>query len=1332
MAGQGSLRRPAPRARFHWRAWCRHCALVLRYVLMPILSVWISTLRSSRVLRSAVLALATIRLQKPGLAPKRLMILVLFCCSVCSASDPESESAPGPIVGEDRSSSDIDQRVQLIWTSERRRRWDVRVSLVGAAGEPLPEGSISDIENHCQSVASTGSLGLSDDRHTLTFESRAKMIGGSVQFRVRAPSDAKLIVSVERPSDDASRPSRDSPIESVVTLKELLPGKTFTPPGPRAPSQQAPSQQAPAQSEPTQQGQAPAQQQADEESNATWSLQRIAGDELRIDFQQASKFYSPESEISFSVRGNSMIALASRSLVLRYELYRVGDDKVVSEKSWPLKIDASGHTDPILVTETAPSSAGVYEVRCSVGDNEDSIWTRLRRRDPPLAHVGKPIVVLPSTDAADTNVPAKPWETVGSIRPSQSATWSVSQWLPANTTRLIAGSGSQHDLTDDQHAGEDVSIIKPAGVFQATVPVKRLGYPHKVTVRYPDGQTMRMRVDIAGVGEMDDPDLSFVLIHDKSDRSDGGWVSHTFVHYPRINDQIRFTNLNKIDSVAFQSIHVQAGPGHLATTATNSERPRIAALQLDGFEWVNALSSDTSNRLAVLSCQRETIALYRLWVATDRLQDYLIASGMNAVCVPAVSGGRAWFPSESFYSLRSDDSLDPTGLDDFLTLIEGSNLRAFFSLDVSAPLTSVERLIRQTLESAEPLTTAERIDASGRASSLHNYNGLHPVVRDAAAELVGELHRLASKHTSYAGIALQLGRSSHLPMSDEVTISDSTLALFASSAAGKTVSRAQLRSWVSGPGKTEFQTWMKTETRRLYQRLATKVDPQPLVLQAGLSDQTDVDSSDLVVVRSNLVSARNVCRVPLGALSRRIRFQQPILAPRVPAVRDARVAVVSLGNSMPSNMPPLSVINDQGVMDANRVIDRYDPSMIWIRSSVSASGLSPDLAQTLSAFTALPAKTIPAVESVDPEAQAVRVRSCEHRGHLMLVIANRAPWASEVLVECSAAVRWKSADGSDPSQRDAYFVRTEGTRTTVTLPAGGLVMMKSTQVVTGGSVKSWTSRVFGGSETLDEIKKDVSAIVVRLGILSDMRIYPVLANAGFEQQGGMGLVGWLHAQYPPDSVRIDGQESIEGKQSVLMTTGARASNRAWLVSETFSAPESGRLAVSLACRGELGTSERGTSDAVQRIRVSIEGTRRGEPFRKSSELEVPRDGKWQAREVVLEVDGIESLAANSLRLTIDSLSEGRVWIDDVRLHDWFPIAKERGELQRQAFLAVQGLQRGNPAPSARLLENHWARFLLTEGAARRPPAVIEAIEKRDKPPGVAERVRGWLPRTFRF
>ena len=198
----------------------------------------------------------------------------------------------------------------------------------------------------------------------------------------------------------------------------------------------------------------------------------------------------------------------------------------------------------------------------------------------------------------------------------------------------------------------------------------------------------------------------------------------------------------------------------------------------------------------------------------------------------------------------------------------------------------------------------------------------------------------------------------------------------------------------------------------------------------------------------------------------------------------------------------------------------------------------------------------------------------------------------------------------------------------------------------------------------------------------------------------------------------------------MLQNDQRTSSRAWLVSEMITPPPSGRLAVSLACRGEDTGSE-----ALHRVRISIEGTRGDQPFRHSSEFEIPRDGNWQPRKIVLEAADLLPAEVASLRLTIDSLSAGRIWIDEVHLHDWFPTTSERGALQGEAFLAVQGLQRGNVTPAARLLNNYWAQFLIHQKQIKpKPPSspVVQTTDRQEEPPGMAERIKSWLPRPLRF
>jgi hypothetical protein len=380
----------------------------------------------------------------------------------------------------------------------------------------------------------------------------------------------------------------------------------------------------------------------------------------------------------------------------------------------------------------------------------------------------------------------------------------------------------------------------------------------------------------------------------------------------------------------------------------------------------------------------------------------------------------------------------------------------------------------------------------------------------------------------------------------------------------------------------------------------------------------------------------------------------------------------------------------------------------------------------LHGLTMMPAN-MRTVDPIDSAAQTVHLRLGSKDGHLYIAMTSLAPWTSAVDLESSTPIDWVSVNNIGESDPTVSIQQTGEQRASVVVPAGQLIVLRSKTEVSGATIKHWSTRVSGGAEALKRIKRKVTLVVERIGVLSDMTTYDGLANGGFERSGGMGLVGWLHAQHPPGCVRLDDRESLEGEHSVLLTTDSSTMNRTWIVSETIDPPRSGRLAVSLACRAELKND---SSD--HRLRVSIEATRNRVPIRHSVEVNVPRNGQWGPREVVLEADGIHPGSVDSLRLTIDSLSGGRVWVDDIRLHDRFPTTKERAELQSQAFLAVQGLQRGNLTPSSRLLQNHWARHLLTLDPPEELKPVIEAVEPVEQAPGVAERIRSWLPSPLRF
>jgi hypothetical protein len=427
--------------------------------------------------------------------------------------------------------------------------------------------------------------------------------------------------------------------------------------------------------------------------------------------------------------------------------------------------------------------------------------------------------------------------------------------------------------------------------------------------------------------------------------------------------------------------------------------------------------------------------------------------------------------------------------------------------------------------------------------------------------------------------------------------------------------------------------------------------------------------------------------------------------------------IVSKGTSI--------VVREQWTGDLGRLMDRTDPRLVIVDHRLVACHFSDNLQHTLRAFRELPDLTMRESVPVDSASHTVHLRSGLCNGNTYVAMINVVPWDCDVDLEMSEPTQWQVL-GRSKTPGQSLVQSSSGTRARITVPTGQMVVVRSVEP-SASTVRSWTTRVSGGPEAIESIKHKITLIVERIGILSDFKPSPGLNNGGFEQAGDMGIVGWLHAQHPPGCVQLEDKEFTEGAHSVMLTNSAVATTRTWLVSETIPVPRSGRLAVSLACRAESKADE-----PAHQIRISIEATRHGEPVRFGRDLEVPRDGKWVPRDVVLEVDELDDSSIASLRLTIDSLSAGRVWIDDVQLHDHFPTSQERADLQSQAFLAVQGLQRGNLLPSGKLLQHDWARYLLTLGPSEQNKRVIETLPVSSDPPGVAERIRNWLPHPLRF
>lgn len=1264
----------------------------------------------------------------PALAVRRWRYVSTFACllillsatstDLCSSElggpgdfpvhEPKLETSQGEM---------LDVRLDCRWTTEESRFWDVQIRLRDPAAS---DSQLIDLENLSSSRLTTGAFLRSQDQKQITFRPRFRVSDGAARLRVRASRQATIVLEIR--SDDRDDSPVKGPILREIPLVELLNGKSS--------ESEADSTDEIDRDRPS------------DATQVTWSIKRAAGDQLRLAGISKVPVYEPGSKLNLALCSNALSTHPSRELTIQYSLVRASHGDTVLLRRETVSLDEHGNCPPISIEEVAPEAPGIYEVRCEILDEDEMIWARLRKREPAVVRIGRPFLVMkPEGIAADqTNTS---WEHVGTIRPSESS-WSVGQWLPKPASRFIPGSNTQTppaELPKTEHVGESISVLKSDKTFQATLPVLRPGIPHKISVRFPSARPVRLAIEIGGIDRRENPDASFVLTEPETLGSTKKWQKYTFVYYPTEEDQIWMTNLSSIP-FRFESISVQAGPSHLHESSSRgdphgvvgistSEIPdawnaasqrtteRKAVLHPTDIAWVERVASDVSKRRPLQDCDPATIAMYELWVAVDRLRDHALANGFNALMIPTSSDGRAWYESQAFAPRRNSSHPENHRLGTVLRLLTGCGLDVYIEVCPDQLLTSIETALVEQPTLTRALTrTHEGQD--------DQYNLLRPIVQQQLAELVGEVHSQCGSWEHFAGISLPCREGDHTELPQAILDDTESLLLFARTM-GVAVDPKSLRLWASQDGKQTVENWLHDETQRCYAALARAIPQTPLLLARPRSASARSDEQMIrSPIKQSSLSAQIVPADSLRSgedqlLSKKASLLQQFTATSV----DGGDGAVFLAREDTNAASVMLADNVDIAADVSRVVDRLDPSIVIIDRSLVGRGLQRNLPEVLGGFIASPRASLQPVPPIDSASETVHVRSGHGDGHLFVSLVSAAPWDNEVDIETTDSIQWEII-GAGTTAPSGITSLTE-TRTRIAVPEGKLVVLRSVRPASEAKIRTWTTRVSGGPEALEAIKRKVTLIVERIGILSEFEPYEALTNGGFEQSGGIGLVGWMHAQHPTGCVRIDDEAPAEGKYSVLLTTDTQATTRTWIVSETIAPPESGRLAVSLACRAE----SKPDSDP-HRIKVSIEASRDGTPIRFTSEFEVPRNGEWGNRDVVLEADGIEESNVESLRLTIDSLSGGRVWIDDVRLHDRFPTAKERAELQSQAFLAVQGLQRGNLTPSGRLLQNHWARHLLTHGPAKNAKRVIEAVQPPKEPPSVAERIRNWIPRPLRF
>jgi len=127
--------------------------------------------------------------------------------------------------------------------------------------------------------------------------------------------------------------------------------------------------------------------------------------------------------------------------------------------------------------------------------------------------------------------------------------------------------------------------------------------------------------------------------------------------------------------------------------------------------------------------------------------------------------------------------------------------------------------------------------------------------------------------------------------------------------------------------------------------------------------------------------------------------------------------------------------------------------------------------------------------------------------------------------------------------------------------------------------------------------------------------------------------------------------------------------------------------------------------------------------------------------------GFECSDHDGLRVGFDLMSEGEVWIDNIKIYDlWFQESEKR-ELLKHIALAYTQRSELKVADCERFLTSYWAKFLTRHVPLNQPrvanlpakaatPAAVEAEPAQPDalapkaPPSMMDRVKDWIPKKM--
>jgi hypothetical protein len=666
------------------------------------------------------------------------------------------------------------------------------------------------------------------------------------------------------------------------------------------------------------------------------------------------------------------------------------------------------------------------------------------------------------------------------------------------------------------------------------------------------------------------------------------------------------------------------------------------------------------------------------------------------------------------------------------------------------PAASGLELVAADGQSWKQLFAADRAAGPG-------YNPLSPPVQQAMQRVVMELSSRYGLHRSFGGVAVQLGPQSYAQLPDvEWAQDDTTVRQFmadepiaADRLAGR--DRPQTAAFLAGEGRERWLNWRARKLAGFYQATAAELtrvaprsklylagaelltDPQieadlkpalpermeikPLLLRVGIDPLSYREDERVVLLRPSRWAPVQTLQAQAANLQLRSSTELDQLFARTTRTADAAGAGTrsrgwtgSLLYAEPQTFS-LSAFQSRGPFGADKtaswMLAQIAPSAAAYRQGVIHSlatldsqvlfqggwtavmGQQDALLGVADAFRQLPASRFETVPSrrASIASPPVVVRRLSRADRTYFYAVNDSPWPVSVTLTTDAP---RGSEFRVLGNRSCPPpVAQEKTQVwTVALQpydlAAAVVAAANVQVL------DWQADI--GRDVLVDLRAGIDDLRKRANQLRAPRPLPVLGNPDFEiSSQGDQLPGWDCSRTSGIGARIVAGQGRNSNNALHLRSDSPV---AWVRSNSFPAPATGRLSVWVWLR---------IDDPARQppLQLAVEGRLDGQPYYRPARVGIsddrlgepppPLTTTWAP--YLVRIDDLPTRGLTDLRVAIDLMGPGEVWIDDVQVFDlWFD-KNERNELLKKIALASFYLGQGEVVECDQVLRGYWPEFL---------------------------------------